>query len=117
MVPLLRKSARDIRLDLRIERRCIGNTGQERTGDHVSITILTADLETPHNKPVRLLSVEIEEALKAEHCDDWASDMQPWAMAVGIETIMAPNVKRRVCLVVFLGVLRGRCEVQDRSTC
>lgn len=57
------------------------------------------------NKPVKLLLVEIAEALKAPHCVDPASDMQFCAMAVGM--LLASNV------ATTLGTLL-KCEVFRR---
>ena len=34
-----------------------------------------------YNKPVKALSVDIEDALKAEHCVEPDNDTQVWAMA------------------------------------
>lgn len=47
-----------------------------------------------HNRPVKVLSVDIEDALKAEHADESASDTQVWAAAIGIAVTARAHMKR-----------------------
>lgn len=69
----------------------------------------TVDADT-YNKPVRVLSVEMEEALKAGHCVDLASDMQFCATVTGIDATTTPNARSRVWYCLVREALRDRCE-------
>lgn len=40
-------------------------------------------LQDTYKRPVRVLSVEIEDALKAGHCVELANEMQFWAITPG----------------------------------